>query len=391
MIYRKYLVAIIFLVFLFSCNKSYKGEVPFQLVLNSELNSIMKWQNEENINLTLEEDEIVEIPVDSTSWNHSLYPFFKEIGSAQYFITNNPILNGIDFYNLENRNLDNRIFFPKEGENGLLSIDGFFVKSKDSIFIFSKVDEKLFLINWNGEIKTSFKLPEARKKLNSNFFSQFFIFKDQAVFKYTPFLPLIKIADSLTSYSFDLVKRKGKVIGTPILSSMARENYPVSVWSEKSVEGHNGSIITRFGVVPLLFSYDLESATNKVFVLKSKFHKTLTSPWDGKGNSVNEDLKGKYLQTLYDPYRHFYYSVYSHETPVYNAMGELNNLDDRLMSIIIADTLFRYRGEVLLEKRKYFRSLFVGKEGLYVSTANNHNIDEKEDLMRFQLFKIKNL
>jgi hypothetical protein len=200
------------------------------------------------------------------------------------------------------------------------------------------------------------------------------------------------MGDSLTRYSYNLKNGKGKVIGAPILKVLSKENYPSFAWTDISTYGANSSLITRFGVLPIIFKYDLKNNENKVYVLKSKFHTNLTTPWDGKSNKNYEYLKGRYWQVLYDPYRHLYYSVYSLEIPpIDEKTGEVNDLDDKPMSIILADTLFRYRGEVLLEKRKYFRSLFVGKEGLYVSTANNHNIDEKEDLMRFQLFKIKNL
>jgi hypothetical protein len=392
----KVVIILLLLNFLnFSCIKKekLKGEIPFDLVRQATLSEIMEWQNEEKVDITLVKDKMLEIPVDTNSWNHSLYPVYKEIKGKEYFATINKILNGIDFYNLHNQELVNRIVFPKEGEYGISEIGGFYINSKDSIFVFSRNENKIFLSNWQGEAISSYRLPGqlAMKVVSSNF-SKFFIEGDNAIIRYIPFAPLHMIGDSLTSYSFNLKDRKGKIIGAPILPSVAKGNFENPIWSEKSVKGANSSIITRFGLLPLIFNYDLNTGEIRTFVLKSKYHRKLASPDDGKGSSMTPYLKDVYWLTLYDPYRSLYYSVFAHEMPEYDeSTGEMNELDNKPMSIIIADTLFRYRGEILLENNTYLRSMFVGKEGLYISTANNLNPDESEDLMRFQLFKVKEM
>lgn len=67
---------------------------------------------------------------------------------------------------------------------------------------------------------------------------------------------------------------------------------------------------------------------------------------------------------MYDPYRKLYYSFYRGDIPPKNQNNEDNTLENMQMSIIIADTLFRYRGELLLEKDTYFRTPLITREGL---------------------------
>lgn len=133
----------------------------------------------------------------------------------------------------------------------------------------------------------------------------------------------------------------------------------------------------------------MKKDTVSYYVLRSKYlPNSYPEPkHDGTVVENRDALKGHYFMMVYDPYRYFYYLMCLLDADSYDQNGKVNGVDDMQISIIIADTLFRRRGELLLPKHKYFRSMFVTKEGLLVSNGNSKNRMYHEDTLTYTIFK----
>jgi len=93
---------------------------------------------------------VIDIPVDSTSLNYSLYRVYYDDGAAHYFVTANANQHSLDFYDLDKRQLARRVRFAKKGPEGMPDLRHFYVKNLDFIFILSRSSGQLFLVNAEG-------------------------------------------------------------------------------------------------------------------------------------------------------------------------------------------------------------------------------------------------
>jgi hypothetical protein len=122
------------------------------------------------------------------------------------------------------------------------------------------------------------------------------------------------------------------------------------------------------------------------------------------GNMIKygSDIKGyiEYLSTRdnllalhYDNYRECYYLL---------VQKRLDNITEEGASrtnfiypdcfIIVMDKNFKHMGDVHFPKNTYsLTDMFISKEGVYISEDHVNNPSYSEDVMRFRLFKLKEI
>jgi hypothetical protein len=101
----------------------------------------------------------------------------------------------------------------------------------------------------------------------------------------------------------------------------------------------------------------------------------------------------RYERLLYDEYREVFYRFVFPKVEVQNE-EEINQLRifPRKFGVMILDKDLNVLGETLMPENTYFPSnSFVSKDGLYISISHPDNPKNEEDLMSFEVFKLKEI
>lgn len=382
---------------LISCNSSIeKTKVGNPIsILKLEEMSLEEVNNlyvEKKEKLILKKDKIVSFNVDTTSRNFTLvHSFYKD--TIPYFVNRNEFTNSIDFYNYHTGDLERRLTVNQEEPNGISKLEGFYVHNLDSIFAYSRQDAIIHLYDFAGELKEYYEMPHDKSfVLATNMYSSMYYLGVSSIyFSYSAIYPLNQLKDSVNIASFNLEKETLRRLGPKNAGFLTENNFLPTQASSVFSNGHGNNLLIKFGAIPITYVYDSKSNSTKAYLVRSKYHKNLIEPWDGKEDKAATYMKASYKKVCYDPYRKVYYHLFSLDTPYLNEAGEKNTFDDKQMSVIITDTTFQVLAEKLLEKNTYFRNMLVSEEGLMISTANAYNKDEKESEIRFQVFKLDSL
>jgi hypothetical protein len=346
---------------------------------------------------TLEQSEIINIPIDSVSLNHSLYPVYYDADTTHYYITANANQHSLDFYDIGKRKLAKRVHFSKEGSEGVPDLRYFFVKNLDSIFVISRNHKQIVLINSKGNLlkRTNIYIKEGDDMAHS--ISSPIALKDSFLIipKLKPVTPMEMVGTNVMAginiYTGRVIEYKLK-----LPSAFKQKQAPIGSYLPNFALLNN-KINVRFGLLSAIYQYDIQTEETVVIPLKSKFQEhpiTLSEYTDfvkmASEVGEREDIeKASYHNLIYDSYQQVYYSVFFNEIEMINKVsGEKNSYDDKPISIIIADKDFRYMGEKRLGVG-YFRNFLVTKDGLLVSNAHPKNPHYQEDMLSFTLFKLK--
>ncbi|GAB4110699.1 MAG: hypothetical protein OHK0057_31880 [Thermoflexibacter sp.] len=350
-----------------------------------------------NKQATLEQSEIINIPIDSVSLNHSLYPVYYDADTIHYYITANANQHSLDFYDINKRILTKRVYFKKEGAEGVPDLRYFFIKNMDSVFVLSRNYKQIVLINSKGNLlaRTNIHIKDGDDMAHSlscpiDLRDSFLI-----VPKLKPVTPMEMVGTNVIA---GINIYTGKVIEYELKLPPAFEKKQAPIGSYlPSFALLNDKINVRFGLLSTIYQYDIKTEQTTVIPLKSKFQEqaiTLSEYSDfikmASEVGEKEDIeKASYQNLMYDSYRQVYYSVFFEGIDMINkASGKKNSYDDKPISIIIADKDFRYLGEKRLGVG-YFRNFLVTKDGLLVSNAHPKNPHYQEDVLSFTLFKLK--
>jgi hypothetical protein len=386
------------LLILISCGESKPKEIPYQEI--SKMNSTQLFDLENRVSnkkCLLEEYAIIDIPIDSVSLNYSVYPVYYDADTAHYYITGNKNQHSLDFYDLEKKKMIKRVHFAKDGADGIPNIGFFAIKTWDSIVFLPKFQRQIVIANSTGKVlkRTNISIDfddELRHSLNTPF-----VLKDDSIFvSKMKKKPSIEMVGMNTISGFNIYDGKFVEFGPKLPVAFEQRIAPVGGESPHfALVGTTISV--RFGLLSVIYQYDMKSNQTAIFPLKSKYQKQAItlSDYTNHQNMVLEvgekqDYeKSSYQKLMYDPYREVYYSIFVEGIPLFDEKtGKKNDYEDRPISIIIADKDFRYMGEKRLGVG-YFRNFLVTKDGLLVSNAHPKNPHYQEDMLSFTLFKLK--
>jgi hypothetical protein len=339
--------------------------------------------------LTLHPVNEVKIPVDSLTPNPIIYPVYFDGGSDHFLAFFNRNTHALEITSLQSKKSVKKIQFPSEGPLAISRISYPFIKGMDSIFLFTLNPAMILLVDSSGKQLDAHNFPGDPQKLNINMVQPFFVTGSKVIAGYLPYENSTKLKDSANFLIYDIKSRTitKSIAGRPRSVS----EFPLygSHAAPRLCIGHNNTVINFFGAGQLIIQSDLVSNTVSYYVLRSKYlpNEYPEPKHDGVVVENRDALKGNYFMMVYDHYRYFYYLMCLLEEEEFDTEGNANSHDDMQVSIIIADTLFRRRGEVLLPKHKYFRSMLVTRDGLLVSRANSKNSAYHEDTLTYTLFK----
>ncbi|MFY0593053.1 DUF4221 family protein [Roseivirga sp.] len=358
---------------------------------------------EEPGRLSLAFTKTIELPLDKMSVQRSpQFQYFRYLEENFLAHYNQPD-NSIKILSLDQKALTQTIKLNTYGPDALIDMDGspknFKIISPDSIFIYSIVQEKIFLINSKAEIRNYWKAP---------------------IESLGPEYP---VAEFTTLCS--LVIRENKILFTSRISWYPNGPSPLLVLpldktkktkripKEFKLYGeHNVSLlgdansfrasntVTQDGT--LLISYPLDHRIMTVDQDLNINYIELKNPkvgiLKGFGKKVNAEIyasnefheynftTSKYHSIISDPYNQLIYRI----AKLPYSINEFRNVQNGAkyegldFSIMIYDDEFNYIGEKTFEKSAVYdmNSIIVTPNGLLIRKTS-----EEEDILLFDIFK----
>lgn len=340
--------------------------------------------------LTLVSQGIIEIPIDSVSLNYSVYPVYYVNDTAELYVDGNDYVNGIDFYDLNERKKVKRILFPREGKNGLKFAKKLYVHSLDSIYIYSDDEKVLTLADYNGNVKKRWNLPN-RTPWMVNLSAPLIIRGRYAYFSHTMYGDNKQQVGYTTMARYNLDTGEQEEYG-PFYPDVFSENL-YEDFSPGLTFGHDDNIVVRFGSLSDLYIYNMKTDSTRVISMKSRYEDASILP-DTVAQShleLDNDFQllsiDKYAGVFYSPYDHMYYSIFVDGIPITDETGNKHEYEDRPVSVILFDEQFKKCGEARLAADTYFRNFICSKKGLLIPRSHAKNPENDESKIRFEMFR----
>lgn len=348
------------------------------------------------------------LPVDTQTSNFfEDYSFYNQNNSDNSFFLNlNDRTNTLYIYNLKSEKEVKKVVFDYEGDDGYGNLSGFYFHNVDSVFMFSRSGYKMHLTDTGKTYHTIFDYAADDRyvdavvsgSLNN---SMPFVYQDNIYFKTfyggnfsalsTDIISSLKIG-----YAFDLKTNNAVVL--PF-------TYPESYWDdgkkhfEFSMTNNDSDMVVSFYGDHSLYVYNLNDGQLDVKPAKSNYFSNGFAKYP-IGGTREERLAyftkfQRYGSVLYDPYSNFLYRI---TYPTLNGDYDPEMLRGYIrfpkkFSIQIFDENYEMVGETLFENNKEYvpANIFVGEEGLYISTSNPDNPSFNENEITFELFELSNM
>ncbi|WP_082632300.1 DUF4221 family protein [Algoriphagus resistens] len=348
--------------------------------------------------------QLVSLQIDSQTSNVSggLVAFQDENGSWLFNV--NQVNNEIQLYNLDSRTLEKRMIFDLEGPEGVEYISGIHVHSMDSIFLFGYPMRNLNLTDTSAKIKANYKYEPPLGYTAA--------FVHNAHYNYSPILRGNKLlvnakfesnirevtddtlASKKLSYTIDL---KSSEVGLLPITWPKGYNESGPKLLDFSMASDGVNLVYSLVADHTLYVTDLDGNSIKTADAKSQFVDQ-SFPSFNEGTNQFNTMKyvlasDRYERLLYDEYRGVFYRFVFPKVEVENE-EEINELRrfPRKFAVMILDKDLNMLGETLMPENTYYPgNSFVGKDGLYISISHPDNPKNEEDLMSFEVFKLREL
>lgn len=350
--------------------------------------------------LTLTPVGTIDIPIDSSSLNHSLYPVYYTNDTVEYYITGNEYLNSVDFFDLGKKKLAKRNFYPKKGKSGIDSPRRIFVKSLDSIYVYSKDEFQMVLTNFKGDFLTRYNVNVMAvpnmpaTSFQCNLIQPLYVIGNHAYFGFWVNGDQRFQAGHKTLAKYHLESNEYEEFGPPYPLEFEKAIYNGSM--PLFTFGHANTITVRFGSLPYLYNYDIARGNTSKHFAKSTYQKNDIVPDTvaEKPSDVDHDFEelqqDSYGGVYYDKFAHVYYSVFQKGIPIYDSAGNKSSFESKPVSIMIFNEHFEFCGEYLLKANTYFwGNIIPTKNGLLIPLYHPENPNKDLELLQFQIFKLQ--
>ncbi len=356
----------------------------------------------------LVDDGELRLPLDSTTSNISLYmqPFIDNVSGKELLVYMNRDKPSLLFFDIENSRMYKEIVFhDRYGPDGVGRPYGACAVSMDSIFILSKTYE-VILVNGSAKTQRKYRLLKENEQYNEN---TGLIVPDAVS------LPYFNEGENGDRYLYFVVSPDrfpyNKTYYEAHTSSCLNVNtgqyvyfgsYPSAmkgkIWGVRGPKhsraiSPNGEFVSSFAVHDSLVVWRFGSEKKMTYYAGTRYRKSYTKPFENPDES--RDLSGYALQTIYyeglsyDPYRQVYYRLACLPVEIKDEDGNMNDIFNKPISVIILDKEFNIIGETRLADNTYrVFMFFVGKEGLFIAKTNPHNPTLEEDYLVFTRFKL---
>jgi hypothetical protein len=324
--------------------------------------------------------------------------------------------NAIYFYDYESSEYISNIGFEREGPNALLSIEGYYVKNMDSIYVYDRPVTEVALTDRAGHVKQKVSLrgqfADAENKRDPQwaYYYPQYLFRTVAPFieidgklLLTGFFPF-SIPDSIINNFRFMASLEMKTNRVEYKNLYPKELYGSNInWDEPVfMQGFpelspNGELIFSFPVTHHLYIANLGAEGYRKVYAGSNVAGTIHSIDHEQKGTPEEVVIAHYLQQdiytaiRYDPWRKVYYRFLLQGVPSADFRTPAGK---KPIIVIVMDEQFNYLGETLIgtgEEWNWTNS-FVTKEGLnieYVYPTDTEDIDE--EYLNFKIFTIEKL
>lgn len=357
-------------------------------------------QRGDGIGALIPTDQILKIEIDDETPNLGTCLFqHDEQNEYLYFLNNN--LNEIQKYNLSTGKIEHKFRLEREGDKGVGQVNGFYVQSLDSIFIFSRYKKEFYIVSDSGKIqgKIKYELPDGYSNavVLSKFYTKPFI-KNNSIFLKTKidgnwnFLTSENLSNKHLFFKVNLSSQKAELLPY---------TYPSNYFDggkkefSFSVDYTGEKFVYSFYADHNLYLSDKKDFTDlTIKKRKSKYFKN-----DFGAFPNNPDMKEylrylvgfqKYESLIYDKYRKVYYR-FCYPNVELETTDDLNFLMryPKTFSIMLLDEDLNIITEKLFENNDTYvpNNAFVSRDGLYLSINHPSNPLNEENAFSFKLIK----
>ncbi|GAA3989991.1 hypothetical protein GCM10022210_49320 [Mucilaginibacter dorajii] len=268
------------------------------------------------------------------------------------------------------------------------AFQGLYYHNKDTIFLFSYTP-KVTMINDRGKILRIYSLPKEKGEGNKLFFRGFYVSTSiqPYLFENRLFINSIVVGDVKSGESRKVQMILDLKTGR---DSIGKVCFP-DAYQNKNYGGLHYDIYSvcynpKFNIAVYSFPAHKKVILSNLFknnivnvLAESQFINDFTLYDEDQYKDAVSEPVGEYFMTtptygsiFYDKYRDVYYRLALLPVKERNVNYEQKNPPTKNISLIVFDKDFKYLGEKLLEKNRYWSSnAFVSKEGLNIQNRTN--------------------
>lgn len=328
--------------------------------------------------------------------------YFKLNKDSSYLVISNFDFNRIEFYDIKSGSLAFSINLMKHGPDGIGSLRGFEIVSRDSILVFNDMANSglFFMVNSQGKILRKYNILSSEAKYPFVPIRPSSVMNNSIVVK-----NLIATIPSFVFYQLDhdedisnckLLARVNLSNGNSDILDLA---YPVLY--NKNHEQVSPDYSSTFAKDKWLFSF---ACSDDVFIsgdlysfqrinIRSRFvEKDFMSNSTRDNWDVNKIISSPLYKSFYfDSLNSVYYRFVKHGDEINSDKDFISqNRYPENTSVIILDDQLKIIGETKLPINRYVINMsFINPEGLFISTSNVYSSDYDENCMKFELFSLK--
>ena len=270
------------------------------------------------------------------------------------------------------------------------SIQGFYYLNKDSIFLF-EFRPNILLINDLGKVQKIFKIQMPKGDRHQQLACRgvtvetknpAYVSNGKLYFSSMVVGKLSENEKRSTQLVLDL-KTNNVSVGAPVFPENYSNNYGglhYFIFSSAINELTN-RIVYSFPASDSIAVNSLSNQDIKKCYAGSKHVGEIPEFKESDFADAPSGAEGEYFMrtpsygpVLFDRYRNLYYRLAFLPVEVKNALYEEKNAPTKTISVIMMDSAFRYLGEQVLEKNKFWpNSAFVSKEGLNIQNKTSYD------------------
>lgn len=349
----------------------------------------------------------IKIPVDTIQYKHYYKSVFN--GEEDLYLGLDKGRNAIDVFNISKETYMHSIHLPNDGSPGSIQISDFYIHNLDTIFLFDVQAYKLFLVDIYGVVKQQkllrnkelYELHNSKKIYgieswiarmyydkytktilfstdpyilagNTGFFEQKFILPYSL--KDSVFKQLVGI--NPPSFTLDFQTPSNDIGCYHIVNSFADSTLLISY-----LQSHSKQI---FNWIKDSVAANICTKSNYLALEFKKYEDELS---DTKKSYHYQIQNGSYDVAFYHPFEKNYYFIATHNQPLKNLEGKLNDGMSLNWSVIKFDSNFNEVGEAKFPPKIYVPyDVFPCKEGILISKENDLNPNDDENYLEFDIY-----